>query len=188
MIYVKEIIESPRVGAYTLITIDGRAGSGKSTLARYLADVYHATVFQSDDFSGWENALDWQSNFIAVVLTPLAENRLPITYQPVSWWDGHHPELKVVEQVNQIIILEGTGANHSLLENISSLRLFVDTPTHLCLERGIERDVAAGIPIDEVRARWNEWQHKEDEYFLNNPVVGSITTLDGQKDFQLQIT
>lgn len=66
------------------------------------------------------------------------------------------------------------------------LRIWVETPKEICLERGLARE---HMPKERAFAAWKEvWQPEEDEYIKKtNPIGKANIVLDGIKPFATQV-
>ena len=148
----------PRLGGVRLVAVDGPAGSGKTTLAAALG-APGATVLHLDDlYEGWsglEGAL-WP-RLSAQVLEPLRRGR-PGRYQRYDWAAGAFAEWVDVP-VPELLVLEGCGSARRAVDPIAVLRVWVEAPTDLRLERGLARD---GV---DARAHWLAWMADEAEHF-----------------------
>ena len=152
MIDIKEKLSKtkPKVGDVVFIAVDGRGGSGKSTLAKLLSEKLGAEIIHTDDFAGWNNPLNWWPNIIKEVFKPIQDGGSSISYQPTSWWENHHPEPINNQPVTAVIILEGTSSSRKEFDEYLSLRIFVNTPIDVCMERGVARDLKTGKSKKEV--------------------------------------
>lgn len=187
---LKEKIDSSeaKVGKTLFIAVDGHGGSGKSTFAKWLAKKLEAELIHTDDFAGWDNPLNWWPNVIEQVFKPIANGATKISYQPASWWENHHPEPVENQPVSKVMILEGVSSSRREFDDYVSVRIFVDTPKEICLQRGIERDTSTGKSKEELRQMWEDWFKEEDEYFVrDNPKEKADFVLDGTKPFEAQI-
>jgi len=190
MIALQEILatKEPKVGSTRFIAIDGRGGSGKSTLASLVASKLGAEVVHTDDFAGWDNPLDWWSAVVKKVFKPISGGASTISYQPASWWEDHHPAAIEHQPVTPVMILEGVGSARSEFDDYLSVRIYVETPKHICLKRGVERDLSTGKSVEELTTMWEEWLDAEGDYFLrDNPKTKTDLVLDGSKSFEEQV-
>src|SRR3954453_15778732 len=74
-----------RCGPVRLVATDGPGGAGKSTFAARLADALgHASVVHTDDFSSWDNPLNWWPLLEQQVLQPLEAGRAG-RFQRYDW-------------------------------------------------------------------------------------------------------
>lgn len=65
-----------------------------------------------------------------------------------------------------------------------SVKIFVDTPRSVCIERGLARDKGIGGKGDEeVLALWNQWIEWDDQYFAkDNPRAVADIIVNGTDD------
>lgn len=164
-----------------LIAIDGHGGSGKSTLANQLALDLHAEIVHIDDFTGEGASTEWYKSFIRSVIEPIYNGEAFLNYPRAKWWPEHDPDPVVNQQVTPILIIEGVCSLRKELRDYMDIKLFVDTPRKICIERGLERDRGmGGKSDDEIIAMWNQWLQWDDEYFAkDNPASVADVTFDG---------
>lgn len=190
MVNLEEIIinKSPKVGKTMFIAVDGHGGSGKSTLAKWLSEKLGAELIHTDDFAGWDNPLNWWPNVIKEVFEPIRSGAVSLSYQPASWWENHHPEAVENQPITPIMILEGVSSSRKEFDDYISLRIFVDTPKEICMNRGVERDTGTGKSKEELTQMWEDWFKEEDEYFKqDNPKEKADIVMDGTRPFEKQI-
>lgn len=150
----------PRLDGSRLVVVDGPAGSGKTTFAECLSQALRgATIVHMDDlYEGWTGLTDalW-SRLHNGVLEPLA-NGQPGRYQRYEWAAGRFAEWQEVKPA-PVVIVEGVGAAHRAVDQWVTLRVWVDAPEKLRLDRGLRRDGAA------LRGHWLRWLAHEAEHF-----------------------
>jgi len=179
----------PKVGEVTFIAVDGHGGSGKSTLAKLLAEKLNAEIIHTDDFANWNNLLNRWPNIIKEVFEPIKATAQSLSYQPTSWWENHHPAPVENQPVTKIMILEGVSSSRKEFDAFISYRIFVDTPTYICLERGLARDTGTGKTKEELTKLWEEWFKEEEEYIKrDNPKAKADLVIDGTMPFGEQIS
>lgn len=148
----------PRLGGVRLIAVDGPAGSGKTTLADALS-ARGATVLHLDDlYEGWsglEGSL-WP-RLSAQVLEPLRRG-VPGRYQRYDWYSGAFEEWVDVP-VPDLLVVEGCGSARRAVDPFAVLRVWVEAPADLRLERGLARDGA------DAREHWLAWMADEAAHF-----------------------
>jgi len=86
------------------------------------------------------------------------------------------------------MILEGVSAIRKEFSQYISLGIFVDVPLELCIQRGVERDIADGSKKsrEEIEKMWRDWSDGELKYFRKqNPQRRADLVLDGTKAFEL---
>jgi uridine kinase len=154
---------SPRLGAVRLVAVDGPAGSGKTTLAAALAASLRAAgtdlaVFHLDDiYDGWAGLDGIGERFAAWILEPLAAGRAG-RYRRYDWVAGEFAEWRDLP-VPAVLIVDGCGAAQRSVDDVVSLRIWVEAPAALRIERGLARDGEA------MRAEWERWMALEDKHF-----------------------
>jgi uridine kinase len=154
-------VAAPRCGSTRLVCIDGPAGSGKTTLAGALAEALgDAPVVHMDDlYQGWAQALgEPLASRVEAWLLLGWEAGLPGMHPRFDWILGRYAEWVTVP-VAPVVILEGCGSGSARIRERASLVVWVEAPTGLRLERGVERDGASLAP------QWREWQAHEQAHF-----------------------
>jgi uridine kinase len=114
-------------------------------------------VVRTDDFASWENPLHWWSRLEEQVLQPVAaghEGR----YQRYDWQRRSLAAWHTVAP-GGMLILEGVSSARAAVRDRLSLSVWVDTPRHIRLARGLARD---GI---EAESLWEQWMAEEDAHF-----------------------
>ncbi|MCC2316193.1 uridine kinase family protein [Cellulomonas xiejunii] len=156
--------ERPRLGPVRLVCIDGPAGSGKTTTAESVRehllrrDVGVTVVHLDDLYDGWhglEGTL-WP-RVSAQVLEPLRHGRAG-RFQRYDWAAGRFTQWVDVP-VEDVLLLEGCGSARRDVDAVASLRVWVEAPDALRLERGLARDG------DAARAHWTSWMADERAHF-----------------------
>ncbi|WP_019137389.1 ATP/GTP-binding protein [Cellulomonas massiliensis] len=153
-----------RLGPVRLVCVDGPAGSGKTTTTARMAEVgatrgVHVGVVHLDDlYEGWsglEGSL-WP-RLSAQVLEPLRRGR-PGRFQRYDWV-AHAFDDWVDVPVPRVLVLEGCGSARRAADAVASLRVWVEAPAGLRLERGLARDG------EDARDHWLAWMRDEAEHF-----------------------
>lgn len=190
MVNIKDFItkQTPKVGKTVFVSVDGHGGSGKTTLAKLLSEKLNAELIHTDDFAGWNNPLNWWPDVITKVFQPIKDGAKSLSYQPASWWENHHPDPVENQPVTSVMVLEGVSSSRSEFDDFISLRIFVDTPETVCLERGVDRDKSTGKSVEELTKMWRDWIKEENKYFeRDNPKDKADIVIDGTKPFEEQI-
>lgn len=155
-----EIHQRPaRLGNVRLVVVDGPAGSGKSTFARRLgAALDRAPVFHLDDlYEGWSGLDGVWDRLDRWVLRPLACG-YPARYRKRDWSANRFASWRLIP-VPPVLVVEGCGAAQRAADRYATLRIWVEAPSALRLERGIARDG------EHMRAEWLRWREAEDKHF-----------------------
>jgi uridine kinase len=180
---------NPKNTRFFTIAIDGRGASGKSVLADHIKKLLpDFVVLHGDDyFEPIENQVVWgafnDERFIFDVIEPLKHGN-SFVYQPYDWHRKQH------------ILKQPTGITRGFcLERCFSfafdldwdLKIWVETPKEVCLERGVARE---SLPHECALAVWRDvWQPAEDVYIQNfHPMGKADLILDGTKPFEEQIS
>jgi uridine kinase len=188
-------IDKTRPRATTkLIAIDGRGGAGKSTLARRLADrLSNVTVVEVDDFwlpgnvrPGRETVIaepgsdyDWERLRDQAIL-PLSNDE-PGHYQRYDWSSDSLMEWHDLSTGGTVVV-EGVFSTREELTALYDVRIWVETPESICLERGYDRDGSAG------RELWDcEWMPAYEQYIkTSNPRERADYVVDGLETGKIQ--
>lgn len=157
-----------------IIGIDGAGASGKSTLANELIGFLPSTkIVCMDDFyktsamrketDGIEEIgsyFDWR-RLEKQVLIPF-KNNTHIIYKRYDWLSDRLSGEKQISSKHNIIV-EGVYSLRNELAEYYNLKIWIDCPFEIRLERGIKRD---GI---EMKNHWqNVWMKQEDEYMTKH--------------------
>ncbi len=140
-----------------IVAIDGRDGSGKSTLADKISQNFKTQIIKTDDFITFfkpeiaDKDYYWDKNrFLEEVLLPL-KNKQSFKYNVCRWKTGEITREERIDQNNELIIVEGLHALHQDLLDFYDLKIWVNTPLEISLERGKIRDLEKGKKnIDEL--------------------------------------
>jgi uridine kinase len=160
-----------------LLAIDGLGGAGKTFLAERLSAALEATghrhhVVHFDDFffpsaqrphglieKPIGTDFDW-ARLRDEVLAPLRRGQTA-RYARYDWTRDAMAES--IEVAPGLVIVEGIYSNRQELGSLYDLRVWVECPRALRLERGLERDGEA------ARTRWeNDWMPSEDRYLIEH--------------------
>ena len=145
-----------KLGRTRLVGIDGPAGSGKTTFAARLAVALGpgALVLHMDDFyDGW--TLDGAAARLTEgVLLPLADGR-PGAFHRYDWVAERFDDVPTRVPVPDVLLVEGCGSCPRDVDGWTTLRIWVEAPADLRLQRGLVRDGA------DLEAQWRSWQRTE---------------------------
>ncbi len=132
-----------------LITIDGPCASGKTMLADMLSEKLHATVIHTDDYvvphaqkTAERLAVPGgncdQERLIKEFLNPWKKGEKATIIR----YDCHNDRFSRPEVLenNRIIILEGCYCNLPEIRKCADIRLFVNTPESVRMERLMKRE------------------------------------------------
>lgn len=154
---------------FLLIGIGGHGCAGKTSLARLIRG---AQVVGTDEF--WDGSGFELSRLKSDVLEPLAAGRTA-RYRSFDWAaQAPHPGERVVRPAG-VVVIEGVCALHRMFRAAYDLRVWVDAPPELRLERGVARDGEA------MRRRWTEvWIPGEEHYVAeDDPIACADLIVDG---------
>ena len=128
---VRTVLDAPpTLGAGRLVCVDGPAGSGKTTLAAALN-------------RGFRDAL---------------RSGRAGRYRRYDWHRSELAEERVVEPC-RVLVVEGVGSGNAAYADVVTLLVWVDTPSDVRLQRGLERDG------EQMREHWLRWRVQEDAMF-----------------------
>lgn len=156
-------------GKRILITMDGPCASGKTTLAERLAKAIHAGVVHTDDFvipharktserlSIPGGNCDGE-RLVREVVAPFKKGELVKYRRYDCRADCLMPEEAL--QDGSILILEGSYCNLPVIRAYADLRLFVNTPEEIRMERLRERETP-----ESLRRFREKWIPLENAYF-----------------------
>lgn len=151
-----------------LVGIGGHGGAGKSTLARMIPG---AQIVSTDEF--WDGAGFELPRLGRQVVWPL-ERGDEARYESWDWAAGRAAGTRVVSPTG-VIVIEGVCALHRTLREAYAVRVWVDAPYDIRLQRGVARDG------EEARATWVDvWMPSEDRYVAgDDPVSSAHVIVDG---------
>jgi uridine kinase len=162
--------ESTQVSASRIIGIVGASGSGKTTVAKELAELAgNASLMSQDNYyislPDGVDSKDWNFDDPAVIdLEHLACDLEALkrgeTVEGPQYHFATHKRLPetVTLKPAPLIIVEGLFLFTSeALRNVFDLKIFIDLPLDVCLERRVARDVIErGRTEETIRQRWAE--------------------------------
>jgi uridine kinase len=180
----------PKNGKYYLVAIDGRGGAGKTTLSKYLVSLVDdfSLICGDDYFEPIEHPIAWggynEQRFEKDVIKPLEKAATTVNYRPYDWYSQPHIKDQEVE-VNRGVFIDRCYSFSFELDY--DLKIWVDTPREIALDRGIGRST---MPKAKAELVWRQlWKPMEDRYIAEvRPLDTSDIVIDGTIDYQLQIT
>jgi uridine kinase len=148
-----ELIGAARGGSgLVLVGIGGRGAAGKTTLARLIPD---AQTVSTDEF--WDGRGFDIPRLAREVVTPLSEGR-PARFSSYDWAAQELRGTRAIEPAG-VVVVEGVCALHRTLRDAYAVRVWVEAPADVRLERGVARDGEGS------RSRWVDvWMPSEDRY------------------------
>ncbi len=179
----------PNNGKYYIIAVDGRGGAGKTTLTEYMSRLLpDFTVLNGDEyFEHAENTIAFgafnEERFEKEVLKRLRRGEAHFVYHPYEWDKELHLQNRELKITSGIII----ERNFSFAFNLDyDLKIWVQTPETIALERGQERDE---MPLEQGYRSWKEiWQPLENAHFNKyHPLETADIVIDGTKPFKNQL-
>ena len=155
-------------GGLVLVGIGGRGAAGKSTLARAVPG---AQIVSTDEF--WDGEGFDIPRLAHEVVTPLSEGRMA-KFSSYDWAERRLRGSRTVEP-HGVVVVEGVCALHRSLRETYAVRVWVQAPSDLRLERGVARDGEA------ARSTWVDvWMPSEDRYVeRDDPVSCADIVVDG---------
>jgi len=150
-------------GRPRVVAVDGRGASGKSTLAARLhALTPSSALVHTDDLAWHEPLFEWGHLLAGGVLRPLHEGRA-VCYRPPQWQRrGRAGSIEVPAGLD-VLFVEGTGASQREHSDLIDATVWVQADFKRAEQRGIARDVAAGVNGDATQASafWHDWMTAE---------------------------
>lgn len=179
----------PKNGKYYIVAIDGRGGAGKTTLTEHIAKLLSEfTVLNGDEyFEPDDNTIAFgafnEERFEKEVLEPLRNGETDFTYHPYDWHKKPNLQEKELHITKGIIIERSSSFAFDLDYD---LKIWVETPAKLALQRGQERDE---MPLEQGYRSWKEvWQPQEDAHFSKyKPLETADIVIEGTKSFEDQL-
>jgi uridine kinase len=149
---IANIVATTQNRSLVIVGIGGHGAAGKTTLARSIPG---AAIVSTDEFwTGSGFALD---RVKTDVLGPLRQG-VVASYESWNWVTKTSNGTRQVEP-GGVVIIEGVCALHEMFREYYDLKVWVETPREVCLERAVERDG------ESERNQWvNVWMPNEDAY------------------------
>jgi uridine kinase len=170
------VAEARRGRALTVVGIGGHGASGKTTLARALAAATDAVQVVSTD-SFWNGSQFDLGRLRTEVLDELLAGRDAVYDE---WdWAARRANGRRTVRCTGIVVVEGVCALHRMFRDDEQVRVWVEAPAQVRLERGVARDGAS------MRATWTDvWMPNEDAYVrADEPVACAHLVVDGTRPF-----
>ena len=155
---------------FTFVGIGGHGGAGKSTLAWRLPE---AQIVGTDEF--WDGEEFDLSRLRAEVFDPLLAEA-QARYASWDWARARPGGLRTILPEG-LVVVEGVCALHRMFREAYDVRVWVEAPYGVRLERGVERDGEA------ARETWVErWMPSEERYVeLDDPIPSAHVVVDGSR-------
>jgi uridine kinase len=165
---VDQVAALGRSSDFVLVGIGGRGAAGKTSLARSIPG---AVIVSTDEF--WNGREFELSRLRREVFDPLVAGD-SARFASFDWSAQEARGERVIHPAG-VVVVEGVCALHRMFRDDYDLRVWVETPRHVCLARGIARDG------ESARATWEEvWMPMEDRYVeRDDPVAAADLIVDG---------
>ena len=164
-----DLIASARpTRGFTLVGIGGHGAAGKSTLA---AQIPHAQIVGTDEF--WDGDGFDLERLRAEVFDRLLDCR---TARYDAWdWEARRAGGARIVVPRGVVVVEGVCALHRVFRDAYDVRVWVDAPYDVRLQRGVARDGEA------ARRTWvDHWMPMEERYVeRDDPVSCADIVVDG---------
>lgn len=178
----------PKNGEYITIAIDGRGASGKSVLAEFLSHALpEFTIINGDDFfEPHSNEITWgefnEERFQDEVLLPVRMGLREFAIRPFDFPNGELGQPKRMN-IDRGIIIERYYSFELPVD--WDIRIWVETPEGICLERGLQRE-GAKVLGNRATAAWLQvWQPRETRYIADLlPMQIADYVVDGTQPFE----
>jgi uridine kinase len=173
---IRALVEERREGPLTIMGIGGFGGAGKTTLARRVErEIHDAQVVATDAF--WTGS----SFDLGRLRTAVLDLLLAGEVAEFDEWDWASKSANTGRRLRPegLIIVEGVCALHEMFRDDLRVRVWVDAPRDVRLERGVARDG------EDSRATWeNVWMPNELAYVERDaPVSCAHLVVDGTQPF-----
>ena len=136
---------------FLTLAIDGPSGSGKTTLAAAIAEEIPGTaiIHMDDLYRGW--LLTLGSNLTRELLSIFEqiEEQGSAIYSKFDWDQNRISEPTEIK-VERLLVLEGVGSAQEALDKFLDLRVWIEVPVDIGMQRAIERDGAQIAPHMEL--------------------------------------
>lgn len=152
-----------------IIGIDGPCASGKTTLAKKLADETQAQIIHTDDFflphemktperMAQAGGNVHHERFACEVASGIASQK-SFEYGVYSCKEGRITDKKSVNPKG-VVIIEGSYSLHPEMKIACDLKIFVEAPEEIRIQRIKERNGEEAIEVFK-----SKWMPLEDKYF-----------------------
>ena len=161
--HVEEVLAAvgraePRCGDVRVVAVDGPSGSGKTTLAKGVVDALGCPCVHMDElYPGWDGLAQAASLLTAQVLEPLARGE-HAAYRVWDWDAQAWGATRAVPDTT-LLVVEGCASSVGPAGRHAAVRVWVEAPEALRMERGIARDGEA------YRPHWERWAAQERALF-----------------------
>ncbi len=170
------LLAEHRAQALTVLGIGGCGGAGKTTLARRLVErIDGAQIVATDEF--WTGS----SFDLEHLRTAVLDRLLAGSVARFDSWNWATKTLHPARDVRPegVVIIEGVCALHQMFRDDLTVRVWVDAPAAVRLERGVARDG------EQSRAMWETvWIPNELAYIeRDGPIECAHLVVDGTLPF-----
>jgi hypothetical protein len=172
----------PLLGPVRLVCVDGPACSGKTTLATRLAAALGGCpiVHMDDLYEGWDGLPTVGKRLEEWVLAPIRSG-VPGRYRRYDWGRGAYAEWNEVP-LRRALVVEGVGSAARLVDGHATLRIWVEAPEEIRLERARIRDAGGFDPY------WRSWAEAERRHFaLERTRDRADVVLDGAPEVPYEV-
>jgi uridine kinase len=150
-----------------VIAIDGFGGSGKSNLSRQLLKLLRdGLIIQTDDFIKYPHETNVFEHDWEAIENKVLKRLKEVTSVTTKTYDWHTLKAVTDEQstIQKYILFDGIGLLEPKYLKYYNLKIWIDCPYELALERGKKRDREdQGVDHDQL---WDEvWGPGSQQYF-----------------------
>ncbi len=182
---------APHNGSYPTVVVDGRGASGKTTLVGLLAQRLdgYAVIHGDDYFEPHDHPITWgdfaEERFDADVLARIRAGEREIPVQPFDFPRGRLGDVRPLTVDLGLVVERWFGFG---LDAPWDVRIWVETPPEICLERGLGRDGGIALGERAVLAWTTVWQPREEAWIAEHrPRDQADLVLDGTRPFEPQL-
>jgi uridine kinase len=167
-------VSEPDPHSLVMVGIGGFGASGKTTFAGLVSKSHpKAQIVATDEFFDGES---FDLDRLRTDVVDVLRTRKPATYRPWNWATGTTGDERLIKP-RGLVVIEGVCALHEMFRDQYAVRIWIDTPADIRLERAIARDGESS------REQWlTVWMPNEAAYAdRDQPVACAHAIVDGTR-------